>query len=97
MPINPFGKRTPDKATQDIADFLKKNREAKVDSVPDSVKDAAKAAGAELRGMGKQPVETRNAIYNKHLTKAVGDGTVTPDTRQSFETMADQEFNSPAE
>lgn len=97
MPINPFGRRTPDKATQDIADLLNKNREAKANAVPDSVKDAAKAAGAELRGMGRQPVETRNAIYNKHLTKAVGDGTVTPDTRQSFETMADQEFNSPAE
>lgn len=94
--MNPFGKR-PDKVTNDIADLLKKNREAKSDAVPDSVKNAAKDAGAELRGMGRQPIETRNSIYNKHLTKAVGDGTVTPDTRQSFETMADQEFNSPAE
>ena len=94
--MNPFGKR-PDKVTNDIADLLNKNREAKSNAIPDSVKSAAKEAGAELRGMGKQPVETKNSIYNKHLTKAVGDGTVTPDTRQSFETMADQEFNSPAE
>ena len=94
--MNPFGKR-PDKVTNDIADLLKKNREAKSDAVPDSIKNAAREAGAELRGMGKQPVETRNSIYNKHLTKAVGDGTVTTDTRQSFETMADQEFNSPVE
>ena len=91
--MNPFFNK-PDSVTNDIANLLNKNREAKVDSIPDSVRDAAKAAGAELRGMGKQPIETRNAVYNKHLTKAVGDDAVTPDTRQSFETMADQEYNS---
>ena len=94
--MNPFGKR-PDKVTNDIADLLNKNREAKSNAIPDSVKSAAKEAGTELRGMGRVPVETKNSIYNKHLTKAVGAGTVTPDTRKSFETMADQEFNSPAE
>ncbi len=92
--MNPFS-NGPDKVTNDIADILKKHQQDKVDSVPDSVKNAAKEAGAELRGMGnQQPLETRTSVYNKHLSKAVGDSNVTPDTRQSFETMADQEFNS---
>ena len=91
--MNPFGKR-PDNVTNDIADILKKHQQDKVDSIPDSVKSAAKDAGAELRGMGLQPRETRTSVYNKHLSKAVGNDTVTPDTRQSFETMADQEYNS---
>jgi len=94
--MNPFFNK-PDKVTNDIEDILNKHRQDKVDSIPDSVKNAAKEAGAELRGMGKQPVETRNSVYNKHLSKAVGDNTVTPDTRQSFETMADQEYNSSPE
>ena len=93
--MNPFGK--PDKVTNDIADMLNKNRKDKIDFIQDSVKSAAKEAGAELRGMGHQPVETRNSVYNKHLSKAVGNDTVTPDTRQSFETMADQEYNSSPE
>ena len=92
--MNPFGKRS-DNVTNDIADILKKHQQDKVDSIPDSVKSAAKDAGAELRGMGnQQPLETRTSVYNKHLSKAVGNDTVTPDTRQSFETMADQEYNS---
>ena len=90
--MNPFSK--PDKVTGDIADVLKKHRQDKFDSIPDSVKDAAKAAGSELKGMGKQPIETRNSVYNKHLSKAVGNDNVTPGTRQDFETMADQEYNS---
>jgi len=95
--MNPFSNK-PDKVTNDIADILNKHQQDKFDSIPDSLKNAAKAAGDELRGMGnQQPLETRTSVYNKHLSKAVGDGTVTPDTRQSFETMADQEFNSSPE
>ena len=93
--MNPFCNK-PDKATQDIADLLNKNRQAKTDAIPDSVKDAAKAAGAEARGAGHIPIETKNSIYNKHFTQAVGDGEVSSGTRQSFETMADQEYNAPS-
>tara|TARA_R100000152_G_C6776843_1_gene206267 strand:+ start:1999 stop:2289 length:291 start_codon:yes stop_codon:yes gene_type:complete len=91
---NPFFNK-PDNVTNDIADILNKHRQDKFDAIPDAVKDAAKAAGAELRGMGRQPVETRNSVYNKHFTKAVGDSSHTASTRQSFEKMADQEFNTP--
>ena len=93
--MNPFFNK-PDKLTQDIADLLNKNRQAKADAVPDSLKNAAKAAGAEAKGAGHIPIETKNSIYNKHFTKAVGDGEVSKGTRQSFETMADQEFNAPS-
>ena len=96
--MNPFNKRaTPDKLTSDIADMLNKNRQAKADAIPDSVKNAAKAAGAELRGMGKVPIETKNKVYNDHLMKAVGDNAVSSDTRASFETIADMEFQNPSE
>lgn len=94
--MNPFFNK-PDNVTNDIADLLNKNKEARSNNIPDAVRDAAKAAGSELKGMGKQPNETRTSVYNKHLSKAVGGDAVTPDTRQSFETMADQEYNSPAD
>jgi hypothetical protein len=94
--MNPFFNK-PDNVTNDIADLLGKNKQARIDAIPDTVRNAAKAAGSELKGMGKQPNETRTTVYNKHLSKAVGNDNVTPNTRQSFETMADQEYNSPTD
>tara|TARA_Y100000593_G_scaffold8046_1_gene14857 strand:+ start:3071 stop:3358 length:288 start_codon:yes stop_codon:yes gene_type:complete len=93
--MNPFFNK-PDKLTNDIADILARNRQAASDAIPDSIKNAAKAAGAEARSAGHIPQETKTAIYNKHFTGAVGDGAVNQSTRQSFETMADQEFNTPS-
>jgi len=90
---NPFN--TDSKVTNDIADILARNRQAKQDAIPDAVKDAAKAAGAEARNAGYIPQETKTSIYNKHFTGAVGDNEVSGGTRQSFETMADQEYNTP--
>ena len=92
---NPFRKN--DALANSVSDVLNKSAQQRQDEIPDAVKDAAKAAGTELRGMGRQPVETRNSVYNKHLTKAVGNTSVTPNIRTSFETMADQEFNTTPE
>ena len=91
---NPFSDRN-NKLTNDIADVLAKNRQAKSDAIPDSIKNAAKAAGVELRNAGTVPVETKNSIYGKHFSNAVGASEVSPSVRSSFETLADQEFNTP--
>jgi len=92
---NPFRKN--DALANTVSDVLNKSAQQKQNDIPDTVKDAARAAGTELRGMGRQPLETRTSVYNKHLTKAVGDSAVSPSIRTSFETMADQEFNTPVE
>jgi len=93
---NPFSDRN-NKVTNDIADVLAKHQQSKVDAIPDSIKDAAKAAGSEARDAGIIPQETKNTIYNKHFTGAVGNSEVSTSSRQDFESLADQEFNTPTE
>jgi hypothetical protein len=94
---NPFSDRN-NKVTNDIADIISKQRQSKIDAIPDSIKDAAKAAGSEARDAGVIPQETKNTIYNKHFMGAIENDDISTNNRQDFESLADQEFNtSPTE
>jgi len=89
---NPFSKKD---SVQDTIAGIMNNTASKHSDIPDKIKDAAKAAGAELRGAGERiPIETKNSIYNKHFNGAVGDSPVDSHTRGNFERLADREWTA---
>jgi len=92
---NPFSSN--DKVVNDIADIMAKNKETYGNKLPDEISQAAKAAGAEARNSGAKTIETRSSIYNKHLTGVAGDNPISTNSRQEFERIADQEWNTPTE
>jgi hypothetical protein len=92
---NPFSKNS--KITNDIADILAKHKQEKLNNIPDTIKSAAKDAGSELKNTRNASLETKNSIYNKHFKSAIDSGKISSDSRQNFERLADQEFNTPSE
>jgi hypothetical protein len=88
---NPFSDQS-DSLVNSIRDTMNTNR-ANAEQMPVHLSTAAKAAGAEARGSNAKTIETRNTIYNKHMTNAAGDTPVSNTTRQEFEKIADQEWN----
>ncbi len=92
---NPFSKLDKNKDIDAIADVLAKSQADRAGQLPDNITQAAKDAGAEARTSDAKTIETRNSIYNKHFTKAIGDTPVSSNSRQEFEKIADQEWHTP--
>ena len=76
-----------------VSQIMQNTMKQRQDSIPDSIRDAAKAAGQEAKSALTH--ETVNSVYKKHFQQAAGDRTDLPvNIRQSFQDIADQERKS---
>jgi hypothetical protein len=77
----------------EVAKIMQNTLQQRHNAIPDTIRDAAKAAGQEAKGALTH--ETVNSVYKKHFTQAAGNRTDLPtNIRQSFEDIANQERQS---
>ena len=76
-----------------VSQIMQNTMKQRHDSIPDSIRNAAKVAGQEAKSALTN--ETINNVYKKHFQQAAGDRTDLPtNIRQSFQDIADQERKS---